>query len=139
MSSDDDGRTRPGAFCAPKRGTYERRFLLNEEDLKFKLTKWMRKNLQRLSNELVWEYLNLTLLKEVDEGTLNSHNISLPISKSTALEWMKKCKAERCGTKKTYYNDQHQKPDVISHRDEYIKMLESLRYRMRVWVILSAA
>ena len=99
----------------------------------------MRKNLRRLSNELVWEYLNSTLLKEVDEGTLNSHNISLPISKSTALKWMKKCKAEQCGTKKTYYNDQHQKPDVIAHRDEYIKMLESLRYRMRVWVILSAA
>ena len=30
VSSDDDGHTRPGAFCAPKRGTYEKRFLLNE-------------------------------------------------------------------------------------------------------------
>ena len=65
-------------------GTYGRRFLLNHEDLKMKFKKWMRKNLCKLSVVLAWNYLNGKLLKEVDEATLASHNISLLISKRAA-------------------------------------------------------
>ena len=39
---------------------------------------------------------------------------------------------------KTYYNDQHQKKEVIAHREEYIHTLQRLHWQMRVWVILSA-
>ena len=38
-------------------GTYERRVLLNNEDLKMKFKKWMRKNLRTLSVVLAWNYL----------------------------------------------------------------------------------
>ena len=73
----------------------------------------------------------------MDEETLSSHNISLPISCSTALWCMKKCKAGRCDTKKTYYNNQQKKADVIKSRVQYIETLERLQKRMRVWVVLS--
>ena len=71
------------------------------------------------------------------EATLASHNISLPISKRTAQNWMSKSKATRCGTQKTYYNDQNQKVDVLKHLDEKPATLTKLQRRMRVWVILS--
>ena len=138
IREDDDGPTRPGAFRNPTIGTYERRFLLNEQDLKMKFKKWMRKNLRKLSVDLVWEYLNTTLLKAIDEASLASHAISLPISKHASWKWMKKCQVTRCDTQKTYYNDQHQKADVIDHRNNYIAALERLQRRMRVWVVLSA-
>ena len=134
--ADDDGPQRPGEFRHPTLGTYERRFLLNEEDLKIKFKKWMRLNLRQLTKKLAWEYLKTKLLKEVDEETLSPHNISLPISCSTALRWMKKCKSGRCNTNKTYYNDQHQKGDVIKSRVQYIETLERLQKRMHVWVVL---
>ena len=97
----------------------------------------MRLNLRQLTKKLAWKYLNTKLLKEVDKETLSSHNISLPISCSTALRWMKNCKAGKCNTKKTYYNDQHQKSDVIKSRVQYIETLERLQKRLRVWVVLS--
>ena len=97
----------------------------------------MRLNLRQLTKKLSWGYLNTKLLKEVNEEMLSSHNTSLPIYCSTALQWMKKCKSGRCNTKKTYYNDQHQKADVIKSRVQYIETLERLQKIMRVWVILS--
>ena len=39
--------------------------------------------------------------------------------------------------KKTYYNDHHQHPVVISFRKYYILFIEKLQRRMRVWKILS--
>ena len=94
LDPDNDGPPRPGAFNHRTKGTYERQFLLNHEDLKMKFKKWMRKNFHKLSVVLVWEYLNTKLLKEVDEATLRSHNISLPICKDTAHRWMLKCQAK---------------------------------------------
>ena len=96
----------------------------------------MRLNLRQLTKKLAWEYLNTKLLKEVDEETLSSHNIYLPIFCSTAPWWMKKCKAGWCDTKKTYYNDQHPKANVIKSQVQYIETLERLQKRMRVWVVL---
>ena len=40
-------------------------------------------------------------------------------------------------TKKTYYNDHHENPEVIAYRLKYIKTLKELYTRMRVWKILS--
>ena len=58
---------RPGAFWHSTQGTRERHFLLDEEHLKITFKKWMRENLRKLSVTLAWEYLNSTLLKQVDE------------------------------------------------------------------------
>ena len=76
MEGDDDGPPRPDAFHHRTMGTYERRFLLNHEDLKMKFKKWTRKNFRKLSVVLAWNYLNEKLLKEVEEATLASHNIT---------------------------------------------------------------
>lgn len=88
---EDDGVLRPGAFFRSVRGTHERRFLLNQEDLKTKFKKWMRKNLRKLSVEMAWKYLNETLLKQIDEATMRAHGIHLPVSKRTVYNWMLKC------------------------------------------------
>ena len=50
-----------GYFLQDRRGSYERRFLLHEEDLKIKFKKWMRENLRKLIVNLAWEYLNTKL------------------------------------------------------------------------------
>ena len=71
-------------FLMDRRGSYERRFLLHEEDLKNKFKRWMRKNLRKLTVDLAWEYLNTKLLKNIKEETLLAHRILLPISKDTA-------------------------------------------------------
>ena len=84
FEANDYGPRRPGSFRNPTTGIHERSFLLNHEDLKMTFKKWMRKNLRKLSVVLAWNYLNEKLLKEVDEATLASHNISLLISKRTA-------------------------------------------------------
>ena len=41
-----------GYFLVDRRGSYERRFLLHEEDLKVQFRRWMRKNLRNLTDEL---------------------------------------------------------------------------------------
>ena len=48
VEGENDGPPRPGAFHHRTVGTYERRFLLNNEDLRMKFKKWMRKNLRKL-------------------------------------------------------------------------------------------
>jgi len=88
--------------------------------------KWIRKNLQKLSVKAACEYINTKLLKDLSERTLAAHRITLPISKNTAWKWMIKCKASRCDTNKTYYNDHHQKPEVIKHRTQYIQDVKRL-------------
>jgi len=88
-----------GWFEVDRRGSYKHRFLLHEEDLKMKFIKWMRRNLQMLSNDLNWSYINNTLLKEVKEETVLANGISLPISRQTAWNWMNKCGTGRTDTK----------------------------------------
>ena len=95
--------------------------------------------MRKLSVDLVWDYLNTTLLKEASDANLAAHAIPLPISRKTAYTLMLKCNAGRCDTKKTYYNDHHQHPDVIAHRLQYISVLKQLQRRMRVWVVISAS
>ena len=72
-----------------------RRLLMDEVDLRIKFKKWMRKNLRKLSIDLVWEYLNSKLLKIIQEETLLAHRISLPIYRDTACHWMIECGGER--------------------------------------------
>ena len=57
-----DGKNPPfderGWFEKDHHGSYERIFLLAEEDLKLKFMKWMRNNLRKLSADLAWQYTN---------------------------------------------------------------------------------
>jgi len=50
---------------------------------------------------------------------------------------MLKCDASRIRTEKTYYNDHHQKPEVIKHCEGYIENLKKLQKQMKVWKVLS--
>ena len=93
--------------------------------------------MRKLTVDLAWKYLNMNLLARVDQSTLESHPISLPISWDTAWSWMIKCGANRCGTEKTYYNNQHQSPEVLLYRKAFLSKLRCLQRRMKVWVILS--
>ena len=88
--------------------------------------------------ELSWNCLNESFFKDVEDSTLRVHNICLPISKDTTHRWMLKCSVARCDNKKTYYNDHHQKKEVIAHRKEYNETLTRLQQQMRAWVLLSS-
>jgi len=79
-----------GSFEQHKKGSYERSFLMDEEDLKIDFECWMQKNLRKLSVDLARDYLNTKLLCTVDERTLLLHRVSLPISRSTTRSWMEK-------------------------------------------------
>ena len=126
-----------GWFLVDRRGSYARRFLMDEEDFKIKFKKWMRSNLRKLTVDLAVEYLNTKLLKKISEETLLAHRISLPISRDTSWQWMQNCDAMRMGSQKTYYNDHHENPEVIVYRINYIKILRKLQMRMKVWRIIS--
>ena len=108
-----------GWFLQDNRGSYERRFLLDEQDLKIKFKTWMRLNLRTLTVDSAWEFINSKLLKKVPQETLLAHRISLPIARSTAYEWMLKCNGSRTDSEKTYYNDYHQHSEVIEQRTTY--------------------
>ena len=93
--------------------------------------------MRKLTIKPAWEYLNTTLLKQVDEAALSLNNIYLPISSITTHTWMMKCKSGQCNTKTIYCNDQHQKPEVNKDQEQYIETLEQLQRKMCVWVVLS--
>merc|ERR1711972_639534 len=59
------------------------------------------------------------------------------LCKIMAWLWMKKCGGSRMDTKKSYYNDQHQDPEVVRYRQKYIESIMELKKRMKVWHLLS--
>ena len=122
-----------GSFVAERRGSYHRPFILDDEDLKIEFKTWMRSQLKKLSVKGAQQYVNSTLLKDVSVTVLQQYGLKLPVSHDTVHNWMKKCGASRMDNKKTYYNDQHQNPQVINYRTELFKRLYILQKRMRVW------
>lgn len=90
-----------------------------------------------MSIDLAWEYINASLLRNAKKETLLAHRISLPIFRSTASLWMKKCCCHRMGTEKHYYNYHHDNPEVITYRKDYIATLKKLQRRMQVWKVIS--
>jgi len=41
------------------------------------------------------------------------------------------------GTEKTYYNEHHENPEVITYQKDNIVILKKLQRRMRVWKVMS--
>ena len=128
-----------GAFNPDDRGRTKRNWLMNENDLKEKFKLWMKSNLKNLSMASACKYVNEVLLKDESPELLSRYGLKLPISDKTVLAWMHKCGAETCWYKTSYYNDAHERPDVLSYRAEYIKKSEEIELRMHTWWQLEAA
>ena len=56
-----------GSFQNEKRGSWERQFLLDDEDLKIEFKRWLRKNIRRLTVDRAQRFLNDELLPKVGE------------------------------------------------------------------------
>ena len=122
-----------------ERGQYERKFLLDQEDLKLQSKHLMRKNIKKLCVNSEQAFLNNMLKREVGQQVLESHNITLPVCCDTACRWMHLCGADTRRISKNYYNDLHQDYVVIKYRSENIDKREGLYSRMAVWEQLDKA
>ena len=123
-----------GSFKLDGRGKAEREWILNEEDLKRKFTTWMTANSKNLTKLSATAYVNDILLKDIPEEVLTGYYfLTLPISSTTTLAWMKICGAEKVWYKQNYYNDKHEDPEVIESRVKYTQVAEELELRQELW------
>ena len=83
-----------GKFNKFERGQYKRKFLLDQEDLKLKFKRWIRKNIKKLCIESAQVFLNKILNHKVGPQVLESHNITLHVCRDTARRWMHLCGAD---------------------------------------------
>ena len=72
-----------GKFNKFERGQYERKFLLDQEDLKLQFKRWIRKNVKKLCVKLAQAFLNKMLKCKVGLQVLELHNITLPDCRDT--------------------------------------------------------
>ena len=67
-----------GKFKNIKRGQYEHKFLMDQEDLKLQFKRWIRKNIKELCVESAQAFLKNMLKRKVGPHVLELHNIMLP-------------------------------------------------------------
>ena len=137
---DDIDEDAYGAFNPDDRGHTQRNWIMNENDMKEKFTQWMKNNLKTLSMLCATQYVNNVLLKDESPELLARYGLSLPVSDTIVLAWMHKCGAFTCWYKTSYYNDAHDRPDVLAYRNTiYIPKSEEIELRMHIWWQLEAA
>ena len=123
-----------GGFKRDSRGVHERDWIMSEEDLQHELLTWMRGQ-KRVTVKQVNDYINGFLFaNEIgDMSRLLAYQVTMPVSMSTTLAWMKAlgCKHERF--KPTYYTDTHENPKVVEYRGEYIEAKRKHALRQALW------
>ena len=145
---------RHGTFLLDGRGLTSPEHLLDDEDIRDKVRRFMLNKAKvrgegTLSVQLFHEHVNKELLPELmweDKYrdimqrtlSLNDDGSSFTISKSTAHGWMVRCGAKRQPHKKGYYTDVHEREDVIADRIEYLKVNQDLNWRTSMWVVLTS-
>jgi hypothetical protein len=96
---------------------------LNEEDLLFKFKNWIKANQAKLEVVLVWNYVNQELLAGDNAATVEhfreDNKLNLPVSLSCVHSWMLRVGCSYDAFKKTYYTDNHDRPDVVEDRVRY--------------------
>lgn len=129
-------------FSEDGRGKHQGNWILLQEDLKGKLRKWLL--LQSLGGKLsvsaAHRFINEELLPRLGAEQLAEFGFSLPncVCRRTAHNWMTRCGAKSTYYKKGYYNDMHERPDVVEYRDNvYTPMCEKVELREPLWVVIT--
>jgi len=88
----------------------------------------------------VWRFINNGLFHNkggnMEDGMkelLDDYHVHLPISATTALNWMHRFGMCYQRTKQTYYTDNHDRPDVVTYRNGYVSEHAEMLLRMPVW------
>ena len=131
-----------GHFAADRRGSYERAWIFNEEDLKAKLRMYSMsfRGLEGrdLTIDDVNKFVNTKLFEfktvlEMDAYS-KDYNLKLPVPFSTMHCWMHKLGMSYDPKTKSYYTDGHNTPVVTESRAEFIATYKNLQRRMHMWV-----
>ena len=140
-------RAAHGALRLDCRGHTPGDSLMNDEDVKGMLNKFMVSQLNKIGNEAlsvdrVHAFINDTMLPSMPEAVLADHGVfkkdgKYCVSRPTAYEWMKKAGAERGWYKANYFTDVHERADVVRDRKEYLRRDVELDMRTPVWVVLT--
>ena len=117
-----------GQFTVRQQGKYERHCVYHDEELNLKAAAWVRehgfvKGAPNMTAQSFCDWTNNDLL-------LSSH---LPpyfprtISLRTAIRWLHHLGFRPVSHKKGVYIDDHEREDVVSHRESLLKTLSELR------------
>ena len=130
-----------GKFSESKKGKFEKRWILNQEDLKNKAVDFLKhfpnpkpgennEQLRDITVEDFQTFLNDDLLPNSGLDLKQTHALSIPISWDTARLWMHGLGFGFSDVKKDIYHDGHDREDVVQHRvgliDKYFEWADFL-------------
>ena len=120
-----DFYTNKGQFSDYKRGKHLRLVLLREEDIKEKMTVWLREKVAdrnyNLTARKFQQWLNTYLSSlELPEGYPRS------VSERTALQYMRRLGFTHAPYKQGIYVDGHERADVVAYRKKFLAKIKAL-------------
>jgi transposase-like protein len=128
-----------GQFKRDARGLWADNFLDHNEDVKAKLTDWLR-CLKDIDVDSTWDYINDTLLSDWPVGRLcGSSGLVRPISRPTAISWMKTCGVVLKTRGKGYFVDTHERWDNQLYRACFCILVMFIELRQPRWLCISHA
>ena len=94
----------------------------------------------KLSVDAAQKWINTVLLKDITPEERAKYHISAQgVCRTTAHTWMTRCGASAGFHKKGYYNDMHERRDVVEYRrDVYLPACAEIERREPLWVHLAA-
>lgn len=114
-----------GKFSESAQGRYQRTWILNDPDLKNRAINFL-KDMKRNEDENLTvakfqDFLNSDLLVNNGLDLQDTFGLEIPISWETSRVWMHNLGFHFKAHSKNVYCDGHDRPDVIEHREGYVK------------------
>ena len=106
-----------------------------DEELTSIFKQWARENLETLSVKRATEKLN-DMLGEWTKNQLEHLNITLPLKPWTVSGWMRTAGFVYSVYEKKYFVHTHEKPDVILHREAYVRDSLDAEIQKACWIQL---
>ena len=109
-----------------------------DEELTTVFKQWARENLETLSVKGATKKLD-DLLSNWTKDQLEQLNITLPLKPWTVSGWMRTAGFVYSVYEKKYFVHTHEKPDVILHREAYVREALTAEIRKACWIQLPLA
>ena len=114
-----------GRIRESMQGRWQRRWLLNQEDLKARAIDFLKTAKKdtdvNLKPQLFQHFINNELLVNSTLDIKSVYGIELPISEETARVWMHNLDFHYSATAKDIYYDGHDRPDVVADREQVLE------------------
>ena len=117
-----------GSFSESNKGKYSRYVVVNDEEYRDKILKWIRENASVKGKPNLTAATFCTWLKSDLLPFVKQHHPDAPteVSVATATRWLHKLGFDPTSTKKGVYIDGHERQDVVDYRKLYLRKLEVL-------------